>query len=93
MADVSRSFVYTCKFPAGGFTSMSGDLDVVVLIPNFSKNESLVALVSNGRTREPDPEHIYTVLTTKLTPLQCPIDESFVKSASQKLASRISKER
>lgn len=93
MADMSRGFVCTCKFPKDGFTSLGGDQEVVVLIPDFGRGESLVALVSNGRKREPDPKHVYTVLTTKLTPLQIQIDESFVKSASQELAGRISKGR
>jgi hypothetical protein len=91
MADVFRGFVYTCTFPKDGFTSLSGDQEVVVLIPDFGKGESLVALVPKGRNRVPDPEHVYTVVTTKLTPLQIPIEESFVKSASQKLAGRISR--
>ena len=93
MADVTRGFVYTCKFPKDGFTSLSGDLEVVVLIPDFGKGESLVALVSNVRKREPDPKHVYTVLTTKLDPLQIAIDDSFVRRASQELAGRFCKER
>ncbi|WP_284747268.1 hypothetical protein [Amycolatopsis sp. RTGN1] len=85
-------FIYNCSFVKNEYTSVSGDEAVVVLIPEFSKDrkECLVGLVvRNGQKWEPDLNHVYTVLVDKLQPLQCPIDESLVRTARLKLAGRV----